>query len=47
MDKLKIDKEELSSSFNAWKDLAKDYIVNKYPAEHKEYLKILEDLKIL
>ncbi len=46
MDKLKIDKEELSSSFNAWKDLAKDYIITKYPEEHKEYLKILEDLKI-
>lgn len=44
LNKLKIDKQVLQTSFGSWKQLAKEHIKAKYPNNYKEYLDILEEI---
>lgn len=44
---LEVNQDKLSSSFQSWKEFAKDYIEKKYPESKEKYFKILEELDLI
>jgi len=44
---LEINQDNLSSSFQSWKELTKNYIERKYPKNKEKYFKILEELELI